>query len=668
MKSLPSFLCAFLLGMLTLHADSVSVSSLDLGQTRQGWSRPGVDKSVDGHPISIGGHTFDKGLGTHSPSVLYINLKGAATRFTASVGVDDEPSGFVGHVRFRVYGDGKLLWKSDVVNGKEQPVPVDLPLQGIKTLILVVENGGHSENGNHADWADARIETQGEQPETIPVPVSEPVILTPSSGPAPRINGPKVFGVRTGSPFLYTIPATGDRPMTFAADNLPPGLTLDQATGQITGSLSSAGECRVTLRASNANGKTEKPFRIVVGDAIALTPPMGWNSWNCWGGEVSQDKVASSAKALVGKGLRDHGWTYVNIDDGWQGDRSGPLNAIQPNSKFPDMPGLGKQIHDLGLKLGIYSTPWRGSYLGHIGSSSENEDGSYDWIKSGDHDPYFLIGRDAKASQKEHVANFHLGKYSFATNDAKQWGEWGIDYLKYDWNPIDVKSTQTMADALRATGRDIVYSLSNRAAFEHVGDWAQLSNAWRTTDDINDSWSSVSGIGFSQDKWASSAGPGHWNDPDMLVVGNVGWGHPHPTKLTPDEQYTHVSLWCLLSAPLLIGCDLNTLDDFTLNLLTNDEVLDVDQDSLGRQATKIVSGEDSFVYAKPLEDGSYAVGLFNTAVVPQNLSVDWSDLKIGNAQVVRDLWRQKDLGKFDSGYSTDVAPHGVVLIRISAAH
>jgi alpha-galactosidase len=329
------------------------------------------------------------------------------------------------------------------------------------------------------------------------------------------------------------------------------------------------------------------------------------------------------------------------------------------------MKALGDQIHAMGLKFGIYSTPWRGSYEGHIGSSSDNADGTYDWIKAGDHNEFFRIGRDSNTWNEKRALNYQFGKYSFIDKDADQWKAWGIDYLKYDWHPIDVKSTGAMADALRATGRDIVYSLSNRADLEHVAELAKLASAWRTTGDITDTWPSMSEIGFNQKQWAPYGGPGHWNDPDMLVVGDVGWGHPHPTRLTPDEQYTHISLWCLLSAPLLIGCNLDALDDFTISLLTNDEVLEIDQDTLGREATQITKDDDSLVYAKPLDDGSWAVGLFNIGVIPQKLAVQWSDLKLNGSQQVRDLWRQKDLGKFETEFSSEVAPHGVVLVRVS---
>ena len=657
--------CALLTGTSTVHAQSVWLSSLDISKTQQGWGRPNADKSAGGRPLTIGGQVFEKGLGTHAPSVVYIDLKGDAERFTAMVGIDDEVSGEHGSVQFRVYSDTKLLWKSTFIHAGDKPQPVDVSLQGAKMLILVVRNGGDTPKGNHADWGAAQIQFRGESPQTITEPDGPVVILTPKPKPAPRINGPGIFGVRPGSLFLYTIPATGSRPVTFAADHLPHGLTLDSATGQITGTLPIKGAYQITLRAANAIGKAEKPFRIVVGDAIALTPPMGWNSWNCWGGAVSQERVAGSARALVEKGLRDHGWNYINIDDGWQGTRGGPFNAIQPNSKFPDMKALADQIHSLGLKFGIYSTPWRGTYEGHVGSSCDNSDGTYDWINDGDHNEFFRIGKDPATWDSKRRTNYHFGAYSFVEKDAGQWGRWGVDYLKYDWFPNDVKSTGSMADALRATDRDITLSLSNAAPFDHAASWDGLANAWRTTGDITDTWPSMSGIGFHQQKWAPYAGPGHWNDPDMLVVGAVGWGHPKPTRLTPDEQYTHISLWCLLSAPLLIGCNLEALDDFTVSLLTNDEVLEIDQDSLGKQATEVArDDDDGVVYAKPLDDGSWAVGLFNTGVVPQKVTVRWQDLKLDGPQKVRDLWRQQEVGRFESEFSAEVAPHGVSLVRV----
>jgi alpha-galactosidase len=502
-------------------------------------------------------------------------------------------------------------------------------------------------------------------------------ILTPPPPATPRINGARVYGERPGRPFLFTVPITGDRPMQFSATGLPPSLKLDPTTGQITGVVDAPGTFDVSLKASNDKGSDEQKLKIVIGDQICLTPPMGWNSWNCWAKDVDQDKVLASAKAMVEKKLIDHGWTYINIDDSWQGFRGGTLNGIQPNEKFPDMKGLADQIHSMGLKIGIYSTPWITSYAGYVGGSSDNENGKWDPS---------LNTREMRCD----------GKHLFAQNDAKQWAGWGIDYLKYDWNPrskpaVDnatfKKQVGDMADALTGSGRDIVYSYSNSFPFDAVDEVTPLLNCWRTTGDIRDNWWSLTGIGFSQDKWAPHALPGHWNDPDMLVVGYVGWSkNLHPTNLTADEQYTHISLWSLLNAPLLIGCPIERMDDFTVSLLSNDEVLAIDQDPLGKSARLVSSqggdvtlrnarpGRDTQtktlargqVWARELEDGGRAVGLFNTGDQEMKVTANWSDLKLSGKQTVRDLWRQKDLGEFDEKFEATVAPHGVVLVKVTA--
>jgi len=453
--------------------------------------------------------------------------------------------------------------------------------------------------------------------------------------------------------------------MTFSAQNLPEGLSLDPLTGRISGTTRTRGLHRITVSARNPWGRAERELRIVVGDTIALTPPMGWNSWNCWAGAVDDAKIRAAAKAMKDKGLVQHGWTYINIDDTWQGVRGGPYHAIQPNEKFPDMKALSDYVHGLGLKLGIYSTPWITSYAGYRGGSSDRKDGL--WQK--------------EESPGQRNRSWKHGKFPFDENDARQWAEWGIDYLKYDWNPNNVEAVERMQNALNSCGRDIVYSLSNSAPFAQASEWARMANAWRTTGDITDAWASMSGIGFSQDRWRPFAGPGHWNDPDMLVVGQVGWGPElHPTRLTPDEQYTHITLWALLSAPLLLGCDLERLDEFTLNLLFNDEVLEVSQDPLGRQARRIDKGGGREMWVKDLEDGSKAVGLFFPAnekktpadYFPWNkpskteMIVDAGEIGIAGRFRVRDLWQQEDIGIFDRAFTIEVPYHGVALLRISS--
>jgi len=483
-------------------------------------------------------------------------------------------------------------------------------------------------------------------------------IATPKQTGAPCINGPTVFGVRPGSPFLYSIPASGKRPMHFSIETLPNGLQVNAETGRITGVLSEKGTYTIKLSASNDLGVSSKVFRIIVSDEISLTPPMGWNSWTCWATSVDQDKVLRAARAMVATGLAEHGWTFVNIDDSWQGHRGGIYNAIQANKKFPDMGGLCTEIHGMGLKVGIYSTPWITSYAKYCGGSSDNTNGRWD--------------------QSMAIENYwRCGNESFALKDTKQWAAWGIDYLKYDWSPNDVRHGQEMGDALRTSGRNIIYSLSNSADFSHAGDWARLANSWRTTGDIWDHWEEnsavwqygVSEIGFSQDRWAPFSGAGHWNDPDMLVLGLVGWGPTlRSTSLTANEQYTHFSLWCMLSAPLLLGCNMERLDEFTLSLLTNDEVIALDQDSLGKQAMRVATIGPVDIYTKALEDGSAAIGFFNRGQITATPHFNkLSRIGFEGIQHVRDLWRHIDLPDVDGSIDVSVSSHGVVLLRLRPA-
>jgi alpha-galactosidase len=262
--------------------------------------------------------------------------------------------------------------------------------------------------------------------------------------------------------------------------------------------------------------------------------------------------------------------------------------------------------------------------------------------------------------------------------DAQSYAQWGFDYLKYDWCsygeivrgdnslPTLQKPYKVMRTALDKQNRDILFSFC-QYGMGNVWEWgAEVGgNSWRTTGDINDSWSSMAGIGFRQNGHEKFAGPGHFNDPDMLVVGKVGWGPSlHPTRLTPNEQYTHISLWCLLASPLLIGCDMTQLDDFTLSLLTNDEVLEVNQDPLGHQAARVMQTGQLEVWAKDMEDGSKAVGLFNRGYSEASVTANWADLGLTGKQKVRDLWRQKDLGEFTGSFTASIPRHGAMLVRI----
>ena len=461
-----------------------------------------------------------------------------------------------------------------------------------------------------------------------------PYVLTPLPCPSPKINGANIYSVRPNDPFLYRIAATGEKPLTYEAIGLPKGLELDKQTGIITGAIAVKGNYKVKLSTKNKLGTASKNLNIVCGDQIALTPALGWNSWNCWGLSVSDEKVRASAKQMYEK-LADHGWSYINIDDGWEAPQRAASGEIVPNNKFPDMKGLSDYVHSLGLKLGIYSSPG----------------------------PLTCGG--------------YLGSYQHEEQDAKTYGNWGIDYLKYDWcsygNIAPAKPSLddykkpyiVMREALNKVNRDILFSFCQYGMGD-VWKWgAEVGgNSWRTTGDINDSWGSMSEIGFSQDVPAPYAQPGHFNDPDMLVLGKVGWGPSlHNTKLTPDEQYTHISLWSLLSAPLLIGCDMSQLDDFTLSLLTNDEVLAIDQDALGKSARKVYEKEKIQVWVKDLQDGNKAIGIFNLDDKATQTTILFSDIKLPTQVVLRDLWSQQHIGTFKNSYPAAIPAHGVLLFK-----
>jgi alpha-galactosidase len=459
--------------------------------------------------------------------------------------------------------------------------------------------------------------------------------LLPADSPLPAIHGARITGGTPGRSFAFLIPATGEKPLTFSAANLPAGIQLDPQTGILHGTLEQAGTTVVQLAVKNARGESRRPLTIVAGPRkLALTPPLGWNSWNCWAGAVSDEKVRISADAMVSSGLAAHGFQFINIDDCWE-DKRAADGEIQSNRKFPDMKALADYVHGKGLRLGIYSSPG----------------------------PKTCAGYEASWKHEQ--------------QDANTYAKWGVDYLKYDWCSYGqiapkpdlaalMRPYSVMRDALDHCGRDIVFSFCQYGMGD-VWKWGEQvgGNCWRTTYDIVDTWDNMSGIGFGQNGHERYAGPGHWNDPDMLVVGRVGWGPAlHRSRLTPDEQITHISLWCLLSAPLLIGCDMAALDPFTLALLTNDEVLDVNQDPLGKPAGRTAQNGLSEVWSRPLSDGTMAVGLFNRDKAPAKVSIAWSQLKLAGPQPVRDLWLHKDLGQFTDAFAADVPPHGVVLVRV----
>jgi alpha-galactosidase len=672
------------------RAETIWLSALDLSKAKvTDKIRPGIDKTIDGKALTINKQTYARGICVNGFTILYVQLNGKCEKFSAVLGIDDEnavapqpPSagantagranaaqGAGGRggaatpsMSVRILADeSKVLFENNAIPFGSDGVPVEVDTRGVKLMAIIVNTGGGrgarggaGSSPSHYDLAEAKFEVSGGKPAVVEIPGEAREVLTPKPGPKPKINGPILTGVTPGRPVLYKIPATGTKPITYAVERLPAGLKLDPATGIIAGTIKDRGIYTVTFRAKNPAGEARQEFRFVAEGQLSLTPALGWNSWNARGRSVTEALVRRTADAFVDKGLIDHGWTYICIDDGWERSPrqtddlfEGPTRDANgnfiPNKKFPDMKALGDYIHGKGLKFGIYSSPG----------------------------PTTCQGLEASFQHEE--------------KDVAQWCQWGVDYLKYDWCSYRAeapgleglkKPYQLMRALLNQAPRDIVYSICQYGN-GNVWEWGAApdvgGNSWRTTGDIRDNWPQTMQIGFNP-RWTEIdigqyGGPGHWNDVDMLVVGVVGWSYEpqHEANLTPAEQTSHISLWALHAAPLILGCDLAQADDFTVGLLTNDEVLAVDQDPMGRGGKAVYRSTNGGlqVWARPLADGSKAVGLFNLEEMPMRVTAKWSDLGISGKQMLRDLWRQRDLGKFSDEYAVELPRHGCLLLKVS---
>lgn len=615
-------------------ARAIWLDELNLDAIQQGWSTAKARTSVDDRPLTIAGKVYPRGIGSHSNAELTIALHGQAESFHVDFGVDDECQG-LGTANLVVLVDDIEVADTGVTRPGDPPKSLHVDLRRANTITLLIADGGDNIDYDHADLAGAMIIMRPGAQEKLKISTyaDEPLPEIARGEPAtPIINAPRITGATPGREFLFRIPASGERPMYFEAIALPDGLTLDADNGIIRGRLTHAGRAKVMLIATNRHGTARSNLMIESGDdCLARTPPMGWNSWNVWGTAVDADKVRDAADWLIRSGLADHGYQYINIDDAWEAGRD-ECGRIQCNEKFPDMRALANYVHERGLKLGIYSSPG-----------------------------------------PKTCANYE-GSHEHELLDARQYAAWGIDLLKYDWCSYGSIATDgslaelrypydIMRIALDAANRDIVFSLCQYGMGD-VWTWGESvgGNYWRTTGDITDTWASLSTIGFGQNGKEKFAGPGHWNDPDMLVVGKVGWGpNIRDTRLTPNEQVTHMTLWSLLASPLLIGCDMTQLDDFTLALLKNPEVIEINQDRLGRQARRVVMRGQTEIWARPLADGATAVGAFNRGRTAATIAIEFAALDLHGPIAVRDVWRRCDRGDLVEAYSVTVPRHGAAL-------
>lgn len=491
----------------------------------------------------------------------------------------------------------------------------------------------------------------------------------------PKINGPRLYGARPGKIFTYTIPATGAEPLKYEVLNLPKGVKINKKNGVVSGVIKAPGEYVINLVAQNQFGKTSKSFTLVIGDKLALTPPMGWSSWYSFGRNVTLDKVIRSAQIMKEKGLQKYGWSVIEIDDPWTnqpakndpiweklklkadgvyGYYEGPDNLPErvgsvrnskgeliPNKFFTNIKKFPAIMHEMGFKAGIYSSPGPLTCGGVAGS------------------------------------------YGYELVDAKFFADSGFDYLKYDWCSYGslaknnskeelIKPFRLMSDALQAQKRDIVHALC-QYGMGNVWEWGNESGGqlWRTEGDVHDSWPSVRNAFKKLSDKAVYVKPGNWNDPDILQIGAVGAqssGKAGKNHLTFEEQRTVMSMWCMLSVPLLIGADMEQLDDATLSLLTNEEIIAVNQDALGKAASLVKTLDNTEFWSKQMEDGSVAVGLLNLSNEERNVKFPFSFLQLDGSQKLRNLWTKVDLGTFKDEFETAIPAHGIVMLQLSKSN
>ena len=652
-----------------------------------------ANRSVVGTPLVVAGVKYARGIGAHPEGAVGFTANGKVTAFDALVGVDDscltaKHAKRTARLVFKVWADGRIVWSKTLVE-RERAVPVHVDLTGAKEIVLETSSSAPwvAFDAAHGDWLDARFTcAAGAKLEAINDPslTVQLGILTPPEKLEPQFNGADIWGVRPGRPVIFRVPVSGERPMKFTASNLPAGVTLDPEKGVLRGTApQKKGDYDITVVAENARGRAERVIRLAVGDTIALTPPMGWNSWNTLCYRLTADKAKAAALALEKSGLGDHGWAYVNLDDWWEMNNSDNERAkerpevrgkarddkgkIIPNPTFPDMKGLTDYIHSFGFKAGLYSSPG----------------------------PQTCGGCE--------------GSYGHELQDAESWADWGFDYIKYDWcsygkmfkketdwetwewqhkgreTPADklakpapateafVKPYRVMNECLKKQKRDIVYSYCQYGIGEsHLWARANGANCWRSWEDLKDTWPWMERALEGQigaDEYYKYNGPGCWADPDMMIVGQqYSFGYDHPTFLTPNEQYTHVSLWCMVGSPLLIGCDLTTLDAFTRNLLANDDVISVSQDRLGKTARRIRHVDTESVWTRPLVNGAQAVALVNRYPFAREIRVSFVELGLGDGDWwVKDLWRQQCEGLHSESYVAVVPPHATKLLYMKPA-
>lgn len=459
----------------------------------------------------------------------------------------------------------------------------------------------------------------------------------------PRVNPPYVVGNYPGTEFIFAVPTSGERPITWTAEGLPDGLVLNGETGIIRGVVKDAGEYPVKIKATNAQGSTTSDLKIQIGKELALTPVMGWNSWNTFGQDLTEALIIETAEAMIANGMRDLGYNYINIDDLWQlKERGADGHIVIDSTKFPrGIKYVADYLHDRGFRLGIYSDASKYTCAGVCGS------------------------------------------YGYEEIDAQDFAAWGVDLLKYDYcgapasKDTAIVRYRKMGEALRATDRSIVYSICEWGE-RQPWEWAREvgGHYWRTTGDIRDAWDlRESGTGLYgildiidvNGKLSNEAFPGAWNDPDMLIVG-LGGGSSHINSgdvkygCTIKEYRTHMSMWCMMAAPLLCGNDVRNMPDSVSKILMNPEIIAINQDRLGIQGKMVKKEGNCEIWMKLLDGGRAALAVMNRGEEPEEVVIPMDLLGFPKA-FVRDVWMHRSLGEYKQ-IKLNLEPHVTAVFKL----
>jgi len=653
----------------------VQVSELDLTKAVQGWGTPGQNRSVEGHSITIDGKTFQRGFGTHSVGRLLISLDGKASEFRAWVGVDDEVPDGKGSVQFELIGSHhNVIWESDVMHKGDPAKQVAVPIAGETSLTLFVSDAGDGFDYDHADWADAKITYYGAKPVTLAYKPTEPVLGTYLPAFVPIFHGPEVVDASPSVKFSWK-PSVSFANSYSAPQGLPAGLALDSKTGVVSGKSPSVGFYRFPLTASSSAGHTTRTYSFQVGRAVADTPPMGWNSYDGFGDSVTEQEVLDNAGALRDK-LQPYGWNTVVVDYRWYDPgahdnnanaRAGAKLTIDPYGRLLPSPNrfpsgfaaLAAKVHAMGMRFGIHimrgipreaveaHLPIEGTT--YTAADAANVDDKCPWCQ----DMYGVRG-NTDAGQAYYDSIFRL------------YDSWGVDFVKMDdtSSPYHTDEIEAVDKAIAKCSRQIVYSLSPGetpiAQAEHVQAHANL---WRVSGDFWDNWSSLNHEFTLADAWQAYVGSGHWPDADMLPVGRLSIGGrsvgtERQSLFTHAELVSLISFWCLIPSPLMLGGDLTKLDPYTLRILTNPDVLALDQDYPCFAATKIIASDDVESWWRPMSNGDHVLGVFNRGESDVNFTIPASLVK---GSKVFDFWQRKII----TASAVLIPAHGCLLCRLS---